>query len=153
MPYRPNELLARYVALWNETDADRRRERVRELYAPDCTYVFYRKDPVRGHQALLEQLAYTHEVYGPMGYEFRSANNATGHHDVVRFNWVMVSGATGEMEMSGQDIVVLAEDGRIQADYQFHDRMPASFAYNDGYEEHGVAVRPARPTPTGVPAP
>ncbi|MGO4463482.1 nuclear transport factor 2 family protein [Streptomyces sp. NBC_01276] len=150
---RPNELLARYVALWNETDAQRRRDMVHALYAPDCTYVFYRKDPIRGHAALLEQLAYTHEVYGPMGYEFRSSNNATGHHDVVRFNWVMVSAATGEMEMSGQDIVVLAEDGRIQADYQFHDRMPSSFVYNDGYEEHGVAVRAAQPRRTGVPSP
>ncbi|MET9610542.1 nuclear transport factor 2 family protein [Streptomyces sp. NPDC006512] len=150
---RPNELLARYVALWNETDPARRRERVEALYAPDAVYVFYRKDPIRGHAAILDQLAYTHQVYGPMGYEFRSSNNATGHHDVVRFNWVMVSAATGEMEMSGQDIVVLAEDGRIQADYQFHDRMPSSFVYDDGYEEHGVAVRAARPRRTGVAGP
>jgi hypothetical protein len=146
---KPNELADRFVALWNETDPERRRRGVEELYAPDADYVFYRRDPIRGHEAILAQMAYTHEIYGPMGYAFRSANNAIGHHNVARLNWVMVTAATGEMEMAGQDVVVLGEDGRIQADYQFHDRLPTSFAYNDGFEDHGVATRPARPTRVG----
>ncbi|WP_331741577.1 nuclear transport factor 2 family protein (plasmid) [Streptomyces sp. NBC_00726] len=141
----PNALLDAYVALWNETDPERRRAGVERLYEPDATYLFYRKDPIRGHQAIIDQLAYTQEIYGPMGYTFRSSHNAVGHHNVVRLNWVMVAGATGEMEMAGQDVIVLGEDGRIRYDYQFHDRMPTSFVYNDGYEEHGVAVRDARP--------
>ncbi|MBG0851768.1 nuclear transport factor 2 family protein [Streptomyces spinoverrucosus] len=141
----PNELADRYVTLWNEKDPERRRAGVAALYAPDATYVFYRRDPVRGREAIAAQMAYTHEIYGPMGYEFRSGNNATGHHDVVRMNWVMVVAATGEMEMAGQDVLVLDESGLIRFDYQFHDRLPTSFVYNDGYEEHGVAVRPARP--------
>jgi SnoaL-like protein len=142
---RPNELTARYVDLWNETDPELRREGVARLYAPDAIYVFYRRDPIQGHAALAGQMAYTHEIYGPMGYVFRSSNNATGHHNIVRFNWVMVSAASGEMEMAGQDIVVLGDDGRIQQDYQFHDTLPSSFVYNDGYEDHGVATRSARP--------
>jgi hypothetical protein len=142
---RPNEFADRYVALWNETDPDLRRQRVVELYAPDGTYVFYRRDPVHGHQAIINQLAYTHELYDPMGYVFRSAHNAIGHHNLIRLNWVMVVGATGEMEMCGQDVIVLSGDGRIQADYQFHDRLPTSFVYNDGFETHGVATRPAQP--------
>jgi hypothetical protein len=142
---KPNELLESYVALWNETDPERRRAGAERLYAPDATYMFYRRDPVRGRAAILTQMAYTHSIYDPLGYAFRSAHNATGHHNVVRFNWVMVDEATGEMEMSGQDVIVLGTDGRIQSDYQFHDRLPTSFLYNDGYEEHGVAVRPASP--------
>ncbi|MDH2428358.1 nuclear transport factor 2 family protein [Sphaerisporangium sp. TRM90804] len=147
MTLTPNQLADRFVALWNEPDAERRRLGVVELYAPDATYVFYRRDPVHGHEAILSQITYTKELYGPMGYAFRSSHNAIGHHGVVRLNWVMVRAATGEMEMAGQDVVVLDEDGRIRTDYQFHDRLPSSFAYNDGYEEHGRATRPARPTP------
>jgi hypothetical protein len=142
---KPNEFADSFVALWNETDAERRRERVTELYAPDATYVFYRKDPLRGHQAIIDQLTYTHELYDPMGYIFRSSHNAIGHHNVIRLNWVMVAAATGEMEMAGQDVVVLDELGRITVDYQFHERLPTSFVYNDGYDESGVATRRGRP--------
>jgi hypothetical protein len=141
----PNALADRYVALWNETDPQLRRKGVLELYLPDATYVFYRRNPIRGHQAIIDQMAYTQEIYRPMGYTFRSAHNAVGHHNLVRLNWVMVSIETGEMEMCGQDVLMLGDDGRIQTDYQFHDRLPSSFVYNDGYETHGVATRPARP--------
>ena len=144
----PNEFADRYVMLWNEVDADRRRKGVIDLYSPDAIYVFYRRDPIRGHQAIIDQLAYTQEIYRPLGYAFRSAHNAVGHHNLIRFNWVMVSTANGEMEMSGQDVVVLSDDGRISADYQFHDRLPSSFVYNDGYETNGVATRAARPQRT-----
>ena len=142
---KPNELLADYVAVWNETDPERRRAGVERLYAPDAVYMFYRRDPIRGHAAIIEQMTYTHSIYDPLGYVFRSSHNADGHHNVVRFNWVMVAEESGEMEMSGQDVLVLGPDGRIKSDYQFHDRLPTSFVYNDGYEEHGVAVRPASP--------
>ncbi|GAA0209256.1 hypothetical protein GCM10010492_03710 [Saccharothrix mutabilis subsp. mutabilis] len=145
MTLDPEEFADRYVALWNETDPDRRRKGVVELYAPDATYVFYRKDPVVGHEAIIDQLAYTHEIYDPMGYVFRSAHNAVGHHNLVRLNWMMVLAATGETEMRGEDLLVLDDDGRILSDYQFHDELPKSFVYNDGYETDGVATRPARP--------
>lgn len=141
----PNALAERYVTLWNETDPELRSKGVHDLYLPDATYVFYRKDPIHGHQAIIDQMIYTQEIYWPMGYEFRAAPNAIGHHNLVRLNWAMVIAETGEMEMSGQDVLVLGEDGRIQADYQFHLRLPSSFVYNDGYETNGVATRPAQP--------
>jgi hypothetical protein len=142
---RPNELADRYVALWNEADPQARRAGVERLYAPDATYVFYRKDPCRGWAAIYEQMTYTYELYRPMGFMFRSAHNAIGHHNVVRLNWSMVAESTGELEMIGQDVVVLDDAGRILLDYQFHDRLPTSFVYNDGYERDGVATRRAEP--------
>ncbi|GII76189.1 hypothetical protein Sru01_11710 [Sphaerisporangium rufum] len=145
---KPNEFADRYVKLWNEEDPDERRRGVEELYAPDACYVFYRRDPVVGREAILAQMTYTKELYAPMGYAFRSAHNAVGHHNIIRLNWVMVIAATGEMEMAGQDIVVLDAYGRIQADYQFHDRLPTSFVYNDGFDETGRITHPARPLPT-----
>ena len=146
MPRHPNQMAALFVALWPETDPESRRRLVDELYAEDATYVFYRRPPLHGRQRILDQIIYTQELYRPMGYVFKSSHNAIGHHDVMRWNWVMVTRDGGDLEMAGQDMVILAEDGRIQTDYQSHDRTPASFAYNDGFEEHGVATRPARPT-------
>src|SRR5947209_4209195 len=98
---RPNEFADRYVALWNEVHPDARRQRVIDLYCPDATYIFYRRDPIHGHQAIIDQLTYTQKIYRPMGYAFRSTHNAVGHHNLIRLNWVMISTATGEMEMSG----------------------------------------------------
>jgi hypothetical protein len=141
----PNKLADRYVELWNEPDAAIRRQLVDELYAPDADYIMYRRDPFHGRPAIADQITYTIDLYRPMGFIFRSMHNATGHHNLVRFNWVMVSAETGEMEMAGQDIVVLDDQDRIRSDYQFHDKIPSSFAYNDGFEEHGVATRPAEP--------
>jgi hypothetical protein len=140
-----NEFVDRYVALYNETDPAERVRRTRELYAPDATYIFYRRDPFLGHEAIAEQVAYTAGIYHPLGYHFVSCHNAVRHHNLIRFNWVMVSGTTGEVEMAGQNVVALAADERVQTDYQFHDRIPTAFVYNDGYEETGKVTRPARP--------
>jgi hypothetical protein len=140
-----NEFVDRYVALWNETDETTRRRLVTELYAPDATYIFYRRDPFHGHDEIAEQVTYTADIYHPMNYFFVSAHNALRHHNLIRFNWVMVAKETGEMEMAGQNVVALADDGRILTDYQFHDKIPTAFVYNDGFEETGRVTRPAKP--------
>lgn len=146
MSIRANKFADRYVELYNETDIRARRRRVTELYAPNATYIFYRRDPFHGHEEIAEQVTYTVNIYHPMGYFFVSANNAVRHHNLIRFNWVMVSRETGDMEMAGQNVVALDEDERILTDYQFHDKLPTAFVYNDGYEETGRVTRPAKPT-------
>lgn len=143
---RPHELAERYVALWNESDPGRRAAGVQELYAADIEYLMYRRDPFHGREALLEQITFTYDLYRPMGFEFHDARDAIGHHNIVRFGWTMRVIGTGEVEMTGQNVLVLDDDGRIRADYQFHERMPTSFVYNDGFEEDGVVSRKAEPT-------
>lgn len=142
----PHALAERYVAVWNESDPVKRAEGVRELYAPDIEYVMYRRDPFHGWDALLEQITFTYDLYRPMGFAFQYAGDAVGHHHLVRFGWMMRVLATGEVEMTGQNVVVLDEQGRIRADYQFHDRLPTSFIYNDGFDETGAVTRKAQPT-------
>ncbi|GAA2952836.1 MULTISPECIES: nuclear transport factor 2 family protein [Streptomycetaceae] len=145
----PNQLAEQYIALWNETDTDRRREGVEKLYAPDAVYIMYRRDPFVGLDVITEQIIYTQGIYFPLGYHFKSSYNAMGHHNLVRFNWVMVSNETKEIQMAGQNTVVLTEDGLIQADYQFHEKIPTAFVYNDGFDETGRVTRPAKPTLVG----
>lgn len=142
----PNAFVDRYVALWNETDPVRRRRQVSELYAEDALYIFYRRDPFRGRQAIAEQVTYTADIYHPLGYVFRNCYNALGHHNLIRFSWAMVESTTGDLQMAGQNVVALDDSGLIVTDYQFHDKIPSAFRYNDGFDETGRVTRPAKPT-------
>ncbi|WP_117208722.1 nuclear transport factor 2 family protein [Allorhizocola rhizosphaerae] len=146
----PNAFAERYVALWNETDPQARRRKVDELYSPDAVYIFYRRDPFRGREAIAEQVTYTADLYHPMGYVFRPAYTAIGHHNLVRFNWAMVHRDTGDLQMAGQNVVALDENGLIVEDYQFHDRIPTAFRYNDGFDETGKVTRKASPIPVAA---
>jgi len=148
----PNQFADRYVSLWNETDPELRRRKTHELYAPEATYIFYRRDPFHGVEAIAEQVTYTADIYHPMGYRFRHSGTALGHHNLIRFQWVMVHQETGDWQMAGMNVVALDDQGRIIEDYQFHDRIPTAFVYNDGFEEDGKVTRPAKPTPVAQPA-
>jgi len=123
MSVNPNEFADRYVALWNETDPELRRKAVEELWAPDGRY-FNAIAEHRGHEAITAQVGYAHDAYAAGGFVFRSSHNATGHHNTLRFNWVMVSAATGALEAIGFDFVLLDEEGRVTADYQYIDTPP-----------------------------
>lgn len=125
-----NNFVDLYVAVWNEPDDDRRRALIAELYSRDAVYVMYAKDPFVGREAIWRQITYAYRLYAPMGFTFTSSHNATGHHNLLKFNWIMVSVETGELEIIGFDVLVLDAMGRISADYQFHDKLP-SFTYDD----------------------
>jgi hypothetical protein len=116
-----NDLVDRYVAVWNEPDPQARRQRVAELWTPDGSHYTQTRE-FHGHPALEERVA---EAYGQFvaggAYRFSNRNNAVGHHDAVKFNWGMVSTANGDTVAIGFDVLLLDEQGRIVADYQFND--------------------------------
>lgn len=117
-------LVDRYIALWNEPDADRRRRTVSELWKEGGLYVSAR-DESRGHEKIAAAVGEAHEQFVGRGYVFRSSENVVGHHGTVRFNWEMVPAGGGEVEAIGFDFFVLGDDGRIVADYQYIDRPPS----------------------------
>ena len=115
------DLVERYVALWNECDPDKRRGEIAALWTPDglhCT-----KTPTcHGYAALEERVTRSYERSIAPGLNvFRHADNVDAHHNVLRFNWHMHRKATDEIIATGFEFFVLADDGRIQADYQFID--------------------------------
>jgi hypothetical protein len=122
--------------MWNERDADVRRKLIEELFADDAEYVMFARDPMHGHDEIAEQVDFAHNLYFNRGFVFKSSNNAEGHHNLVKFDWVLVSSETGELESLGFDFLVLDENGRISKDYQFLSK-PA-FGNWDDY----VAVHP-----------
>lgn len=119
-----NAFVDAYVELWNETDEQKRRARIEELWAPEGKYV-NEPNECAGYDAIAAQITFAHDYYFDKGFVFRSQHNAVGHHDTLKFNWVMVSAETGSLESIGFDFVVLDADGRILADYQYIEKPPS----------------------------
>jgi hypothetical protein len=114
-----NELVQRYVALWNERDADLRRQEIVTLWTEDGAH-FTKSLEARGHDAIAERVASAHARFVGSGqYVFRAIDNVDSHHDTVRFNWTMAPAGGGDVTSVGFDFLILAPDGRIREDYQF----------------------------------
>lgn len=117
----PNEIVKRYVSVWNEPDADRRRDDVAEIWAKDGAYVTQEAETV-GHEAITGTIAKTYEQFVASGFTFRSQDNVVSHHGVVRFSWDMVPTSGGDAVSVGTEFFVLDKDGRIERDIQFIER-------------------------------
>ena len=130
------DLTDRYVAVWNEPDAERRRTAIRELWSADAVHVLQPPEEIlrtaeglgfarpvleaRGHHALEFRVTRAYEEFvAPGTFVFRSRGNADRLHDVVKFNWEMAPRDGGEAAGVGLEILVLGPDGRIVSDYQF----------------------------------
>jgi hypothetical protein len=113
-------LSARYVAVWNETDAGRRRQQIAELWVPDGPHYVGTRE-VRGYEALESRIRESHEKnVRDDGNRFRAAQGARRLHDVVAFYWEMLP-ADGETVLGrGLEFLIVNEKGRILIDYMFY---------------------------------
>ncbi|GAA1267149.1 hypothetical protein Psi02_08910 [Planotetraspora silvatica] len=132
----PQDLAARYVALWNEPDPDLRREAIHELWAEGGAHILHPPQEIRkiaaelgfdsstlearGHERIEVRVSRSHERFVASGQvSFRPQDNAVLLHDIVRFNWDTVPAGGGEAVGGGLEILVLDENGRIAVDYMF----------------------------------
>jgi len=130
------ELAEKYVALWNERDADRRRRMIAELWAEDGRHILQPPQEIRAIaaqpgialRAILEAQgyeeiearaasAYDHWVRSE-GLSFRGRDDADRLGDVVKLHWEALA-KDGTVFAVGLSFLVLAADGRIQRDYTF----------------------------------
>ena len=130
------ELAGKYLALWNEPDADQRRRTIAELWTQDGRHILQPPEEIRmiaaqpgiGMMATLEARgyeeiearaasAYEHWV-GSEGLTFRGRDDAERLGDVVKFHWEAVA-KDGHVVAVGLIFLVLAADGRIERDYTF----------------------------------
>ena len=111
-----------YIAIWNETDAARRRALIAETWTEDATYV----DPHAsvGGAAEIGALVGAVQEQFP-GHRFTLAGTPDAHHDVVRFTWHLVGQESGQTVAVGHDVGTLADDGRLRAVTGFLDPAPA----------------------------
>jgi hypothetical protein len=129
-------LAEKYVALWNEPDAGKRRRMIAELWAEDGRHILQPPQEIRAiaarpglaMTAILEARgyeeiearaasAYEHWV-GSEGLSFRGRDDADRLGDVVKLHWEAVA-KDGAVFAVGLSFLVLAADGRIERDYAF----------------------------------
>ncbi|HEX8802637.1 MAG TPA: nuclear transport factor 2 family protein [Acidimicrobiales bacterium] len=111
-----------YLAMWNETDADRRTDLVERAWVDDGRYV----DPLleaEGHTALHAMAAGVHEQFP--GHRFRRTSGIDGHHDQVRFGWEL-AGPDGAVAVAGIDVGEVADDGRLRRITGFFGDLPGA---------------------------
>src|ERR671932_349135 len=99
-----------YIDMWNETDANRRRELAGAVFTEDAAYL----DPVMsgdGQDGIAEMVAGAQSQFP--GHRFELTQGPDAHHDRVRFAWRLV-GTDGPVA-AGVDFALVADDGRLRA--------------------------------------
>lgn len=100
-----------YFAMWNETDAERRRELIASTWAPEAGYV----DPLleaAGAAGLDTMVDAVHEQFP--GHRFQLTSSIDTHHDRARWSWALVGPDGGQPVVAGVDVARLAPDGRLR---------------------------------------
>jgi hypothetical protein len=129
------DLANRYLAVWNEPDADARRQAIEELWAEDGVHLLEPPEEIvkrateigvtatleaRGHTELFSRVTRAYDEFvAPGQYEFVRHGDAAALRDLVKLRWAMVPAGGGEALAIGIDLLLLAPDGRIRTDYQF----------------------------------
>ena len=134
-----NDFVERYVAVWNEPDSARRRERIAALWTPSGASLHRVLEP-RGHAAIEARVAASYDkwVHG-RGCTFRSARHAFGHHDAVMCNWEMVS-PQGTVISLGLSFLILDPYGLVHTELQFSEPPSAPLPEHEALVEHLVAM-------------
>ena len=112
-----NDVVARYLQTWNETDPAARRKAIDELWAPDGVY----NDPMATAEGRDQIDATIAAVQGQFaGLAFTLASQVDSRDDVARFTWNL-----GDELVVGFDVLVVDADGQIANVYGFLDKVPA----------------------------
>ncbi len=111
----------RYIAIWNETDAARRKAMIADAWTVDAVYV----DPLmrgEGHDQVNGLVEAVQNRFP--GFRFELLGAADGYGDNLRFSWGL-GPAGAEPIIKGTDFAVL-EGGRLKAVHGFLDLVPAA---------------------------
>ena len=116
------EMVERYLAAWNETDASRRRKLVDELWAEDGSYT----DPLADAHGRAEIAGLIGAVQQQFpDFVFTLGGPVDAHPEQARFSWHLgPSGA--EPVVIGFDVAVLNGGGQIRSVYGFLDKVPTA---------------------------
>jgi len=82
-----------YLAIWNETDAEDRRQKIEQLWAADGTYT----DPLAaasGRDSFSQLIGAAQQQFA--GLQFVRGATYDEHHSIVRFTWDLVPAAGAE---------------------------------------------------------
>lgn len=113
-----NDLADRYIAMWNETDAARRRDLIAAVWTDDGSYV----DPMlqgEGHAGIDAMVKSVQERFP--GHRFARTSNVDSHHDRIRFDWEL-GPAGGAFLVKGVDFGMI-DGNRLKSITGFFNQM------------------------------
>ena len=113
------DLVANYVAVWNEPDADARRRMIRSVWAPDGN-TCYRLMDARGYDAIEARVTGSWDKWLQEGKHIFQPKSMVWHHDAVKLEFTMVTVPGNDVEANGLSFLILNPDGRIKHDFQFN---------------------------------
>jgi len=114
------DVIDRYFAIWNETDAARRRSLIAKTWSENASYL----DPLMqgdGQAGIDAMIAGVQQRFPE--HQFRRTGDVDGHHDRLRFSWELRADG-GAVVVDGTDFAVMAADGRLQTVTGFLDHAP-----------------------------
>lgn len=116
------QLVTDYIAVWNETDPQRRSDIAARVFTAEATYV----DPMvvaEGRSVIEASIAAVQDQFP--GLTFRLAGHVDAHHDTARFTWHLGTADVPDLVI-GFDVVTLSDDGRMATILGFLDKVPAA---------------------------
>jgi SnoaL-like domain len=115
-------LIDAYCAAWNEPDAARREEILRDVWAADATYT----DPKTQVAGLKELVAHIGAVLARRpGARVIRTSRVDAHHRLARFAWRVVQ-ADGTMLPESIDFAEIADDAKLQRIIGFFGPLAAA---------------------------
>jgi SnoaL-like domain len=106
-----NALVSKYIAMWNETDPERRLSLLAETLTEDARYL----DPIMAGDGIDQISAMIGGAQQQFpGHRFALVAGPDAHHDRVRFSWSL-SPNGGDPIAIGVDFATVAEDGRMRS--------------------------------------
>jgi hypothetical protein len=115
------QIVERYIAAWNEKDAQRRRELVDALWAEDGSYT----DPLadaHGREEIAGLIGAVQQQFPD--FVFTLGGDVDAHHEQARFAWHLGPAGAAEPVVVGFDVAVLNGGGQIRSVYGFLDKVP-----------------------------
>ena len=140
-----NEIIEEYVAVWNESDPGERRRRIRSVWA-EGGRTCYRLSDAHGYEEIERRVTGSWEKWLRDGKYIFKPEKAACHHDVVRFNFVMVTVPEGRIQGQGLSFLTLDANGHIRADVQFNPTATEAEDFAERYlavlnEQDAIARR------------
>lgn len=117
---KTDAVIAGYIRVWNEQDADRRLELLEDLWSEEGTYT----DPLAecvGRASFSDTVGAVQAQFPP-DFVF-TLGPLDAHHNIARFTWEL-GPAGAEPLVVGFDVAVLDDNGRIKAVHGFLDKVP-----------------------------